>query len=289
MKVTERFADKTGRPLIALDFSPPRSGDPGFTSDITEVDADFICVAYSPGKSVRLDSMVAAATIKWNTRKEVIFNLSTRDMNKLAIQTHLLGAQALEVENVLVMKGDAFSKKELTRLKDVSDYTPTELLTSIRAMNEGVDFKGLKRLRAPTTFCVGAIADLGRGVDKEALLVQRKVQAGAEFIVTQSVYDAAQPKEFMQRYGELAGKPIPVPVMYGVPVLTSDGVVFGEVPAEMKRQLEKGRSGAEIALELLHSLMDAGFDAFYVIPPILKGGDKDYTAAAEVIEAIKKR
>jgi hypothetical protein len=65
--------------------------------------------------------------------------------------------------------------------------------------------------------------------------------------------------------------------------------VFGEVPAEMKRQLEKGRSGAEIALELLHSLMDAGCDAFYVIPPILKGGDKDYTAAAEVIEAIKKR
>ena len=288
MKVTERYANGNGTPLIAFDFSPPRSGDPAFSSELADLEADFICVAYSPGKSVRLDSMVAAAMIKWHAGKDVIFNLSTRDMNKLAIQTHLLGAQALNVENVLVVKGDDFGEKELGRLKSVNDFRPTELIEAIGAMNEGLDFKGLK-LRAPTDFCVGAIADLGRGVQEEARLVRQKVQAGAEFLITQSVYGAEQPKEFLERYAEYAGEPLAIPVLYGVPVLTTDGIIFGEVPERVRHDLEKGRPGGEIALELILSLMDAGCDAFYVIPPILKGGARDYAAAQEVMAALKKR
>ena len=288
MKVTERYAKGDGRPLIAFDFSPPRSGDPAFANEVAELEADFICVAYSPGKSVRLDSMVAAAMIKWHASKDVIFNLSTRDMNKLAIQTHLLGAQALNVENVLVVKGDDFSEKELGRLKGVNDFTPTELIQAIGAMNGGLDFKGLK-LRSPTDLCVGAIADLGRGVQREARLVRRKVQAGAEFLITQSVYGADQPREFMERYADEAGEPLRTPVLYGVPVLAKDGIVFGELPDRVRHDLEKGRPGGEIALELIRSLMDAGCDAFYVIPPILKGGARDYAAAQEIMAALKKR
>ena len=139
MKVTERYAQKASGPLIACDFSPPRSGDQAFAQEVAALDADFICVAYSPGKSVRLDSMVAAAIIK-SHGKDAIFGLSTRDMNRLAIQMHLLGAQALNIENVLVIKGDDFNEKDLARLKEVGDYKPTELLQDIKVLNEGRDW-----------------------------------------------------------------------------------------------------------------------------------------------------
>ena len=287
MKVTERYAQKASRPLIACDFSPPRSGDPAFAQEVASLDADFICVAYSPGKSVRLDSMVAAAIIK-SHGKDAIFGLSTRDMNRLAIQMHLLGAQALNIENVLVIKGDDFNEKDLARLKEVGDYKPTELIQDIKVLNEGRDFKGLK-LRAPTTFCLGATADLGRGIDREARLARRKVQAGAEFLITQSVYSPSQPMEFQERYVKEAGEPLSIPVLYGVQVPAKDGIFFGEMPDSMRRDLEKGRPGSEIALDLMHSLMDAGCDAFYVIPPIFKGGVRDYAAAQEVMAAAKRR
>ena len=62
-------------------------------------------MAYNPGRSVRLGSMAAAAIIQRDTGRLAIFNLATRDMNKLALQTRLLEAQALGVDNVLILRG----------------------------------------------------------------------------------------------------------------------------------------------------------------------------------------
>ncbi|MCL0101556.1 methylenetetrahydrofolate reductase [Dehalococcoidia bacterium] len=287
MKITEKYASGNG-PLIALDASPPRSGNPGFTRDFESVDADFICIAYSPGRSVRLDPIVAAATIKWHTRKEVIFSIATRDMNKLAIQTHLLGAQALDMENVLVVRGDDFSEKELERVKAVGDYKPTELLEGITTLNQGIDFKGLK-LRAPTSFCPGAVLDLGRNVQQEARLAHRKVEAGAEFLISQAVYECETPEHFIDQYIVEAGHPPAVPIFYGIPVLTKDGRVFGQIPEAIERDLKDGRAGSEIAAALIDSFLDRGINCFYIVPPIQKGtGIRDYAAAQECISLIRK-
>ena len=284
--VVEAYEQRGTAPLIACDFSPPRSGDPAFGEAAVALDADFICVAYSPGKTVRMDSVAAAATVKRDTGRDVIFNLSPRDMNRLAIQMHLLGAQALGLENVLVLQGDELSEKDLGRMKGVSDFRPTELVRSIREMNEGLDFKGLK-LAAPTRFCAGATADLGRDLDREARLTHRKIEAGARYLVTQSVYTAIAIEEFRRSYAVVSGAGLDVPVLFGVQVLVQGGLVFGDVPESMKAALEAGRPGPEIALELARSLMAAGAEAFYVIPPILKGGARDYEAAGTVIRALR--
>ncbi len=284
--VTDLYTSKGGRPLIAVDFSPPRAGDPAFAEAARALDADLVCVAYSPGRSVRMDSVAAAATIKRRAGKDVIFNLSPRDMNRLALQMHLLGAQALGLENVLVLQGDAFSEKDLTRVTPVVDYRPTGLVHAIKEMNQGVDFKGLK-LAAPTSFCVGATADFSKGIESQARLAHRKTEAGADFLVTQSVYDPAHVADFKGSYEAAAGRPLGVPVLYGVQVLVQGGLIFGDVPPAMKSDLERGRPGPEIALELLRSLMDAGCDAFYLIPPILKGGARDYEAAQRVLAALR--
>jgi hypothetical protein len=73
------------------DFSPPRGAGPEGVAPAREIEADYICVAYNPGKAVRVDSAAMAAAIKREVGREVVFNLATRNMNKLALQSHLLG------------------------------------------------------------------------------------------------------------------------------------------------------------------------------------------------------
>ncbi len=227
---------------------------------------------------------VSAASLVKESGKDVIFNVSPRDMNRLAIQMYLLGAQARGLQNVLVLKGDDFTGKELERVKDVSDFRPSELVQAIRAMNEGLDFKGLK-LTASTDFCIGATADLGKGIESEAALAARKAAAGAQFLVTQSVYRAEDVRAFNEQFADAAGPA--VPVLYGLQVLVSGGVIFGNVPEPLQAELERGRPGRDIALELAGVLREAGVRAFYVIPPILKGGGRDYTAAQQVLDSLR--
>ncbi len=290
--VTEIYAAKGrasgGRePLIAYDVSPPRSGDGGFAAEIAALDADLMCVAYTPGRAVRMDTIAAAATIKWHARREAIANVSCRDMNKVAVQAHLLGAQALGVENVLVVRGDDFSEKDQGRVKPVNDYRPTELIRSIKEMNAGRDFRGFK-LAAPTAFCVGATLDPNKGIEPQVALTLKKIEAGADFFIGQSIYAPALAAAFLRRFEARAGRRIGVPVLWGIQVLAPGGLVFGEVPEATKRDLERGRSGVEIAIETARALLELGCDAFYIVPPIMKGGARDYAAAQAVLKGIRR-
>ena len=94
-KVTDRCFEATGHSAFICDFSPPRTGDPqSFTQP--NLDADFISVAYNPGRAVRVNSAMLAAAIKGETGKDVLFTLATRDMNKLALESLLLGGQMIQ-------------------------------------------------------------------------------------------------------------------------------------------------------------------------------------------------
>ena len=285
--VTSAYAGKGARPLVAMDCSPPRSGDLSFAHALAGIEADFICVAYSPGRSARMDPVAAAASVRRIAGIDAIFSLATRDMNRLALQMHLLGAQALGLDNVVVLYGDEFSAKDLTRTRPVRDVHPTSLLADIRALNGGRDFKGLK-LAAPTSLCAGAAIDLSKGVGPEAALAQRKVEAGAEFILAQPVYDPAPRRDFLDHCEALSGTPFASPVFWGVQLLTQEGLVFGDPPPRLVDEIARGRPPADVAVEVAGALRAAGADAFYVVPPILKGGARDYEAARDAIAAIKK-
>ena len=102
-----------------------------------------------------------ASAISRRFGKEVIFNLTTRDMNKLAVQNHLLGAEMLGLKNVVVLKGDDFGDKDLSQVKQVGDFTPTGLILALERMNEGLDFRG-RKLSSPCDLCIGATIDLSR-------------------------------------------------------------------------------------------------------------------------------
>ena len=253
-------------------------------ADARGLDADFICVAYAPGGSVRVDSMTTAYLIKEQAGKDGIFNLGTRDMNKLAIQSHLLGAHALGLENVVVLQGDRLKGLVGGQESEASRYRPTELISSIKDLNRGLDYRG-RKTRGATDFCVGAVVDLGKGVEEEVRLGRRKVEAGADFILTQPVFDLDLAERFLEGLARGAGTQ--VVVFFGAHVLVKGGVVFSSVPEALRIEIEKGRSGVELAQETIGRFGQMGVTNIYLVAPILKGGARDYQAAQRVIAAVR--
>ena len=284
MKVTDKCAAQADQMVYISDFSPLKSAHAHDSLKQAQgLEVDFICVAYNPGKVVRVASAILAYTIKQQTQKDVIFTLSTRDMNKLALQSHLLGAQMLGLDNVVVIKGDSFTVQDRSLVKAVNDFNPTTLIQAMAAMNEGQDYKGLK-LQMPTDLCIGATIDLGRGIEPEAKLTHHKVQAGTHFFITQPVFSSEEITAFREAYQAVAGTELSQPVFFGLQIFRRDGILFSNVPEAIRQDLAKGREGTEIALEILHQLQALGINRIYLIPPILKGGVRDYEAAQQVLE-----
>ena len=283
--ILERRARNPDEVLFVCDFSPPRGPDPGLMAPVRRLDADFVSVAYNPGKSARVNSAFVAQWIKDNTGKDVVFTLATRDMNKLAVQSLLLGAALAGLDNVVVLKGDPFTTRDLGATVPVDDYRPTELISSIIAMNEGLDFKGGK-LRSPTRFCVGASIDLGHG-PREVALARKKVEAGAQFFLLQALFYPQRLKDFLETYAERYREELSAPVFCGVQVMTTDSLVFGDVPEWVTKDLGKSRPGEDIALEVLRQYTELGFRSFYLVAPAIRGGRRDYPAAQRVLEAFR--
>ena len=285
--VTERLSQRNRRPVFVCDFSPPRGADFSTVEQVKRVGADFVSVAYSPGRSVRVDSTAMAQVIGLSGDQDVIFSLAPRDMNKLALQNHLLGAQALGLENVVVLGGDDFTTRDRGLLTRVNDYSSTGLIKAIGDLNRGEDFRGLK-LRKPTRFCIGAVIDFcASDIEREARLTERKVRAGAHFFFSQAFYTVEVANRFYETYRSVAGGNLILPVFHGLQILERNGIIFGDVPAHLRSDLEKGRSALEIALEQLHSYVDNEVDLIYLIPPILKGGRRNYAAAEQLLVQVK--
>lgn len=279
-KVVYRIHAQTGRPAFICDYSPPRSGRPEDVPAPPQ-SADFVSAAYNPGRAVRMNPVAAAAVLRDHHSADPIFTLATRDINRLALESLLLGAQALGLENVIVVAGDPFGARDSA--SPVYDYRPTELIAAIANLNTGSDHRG-SNLRSPTDFCIGATVDLGRGIESEARLAVRKVAAGANFLITQPVFDPADVGRFADEYVRGSGQPLPVPVFYGVGLMEPDGVSFANVPRWVTDDLAAGRSGVDIALQAWDSLRSAGAADCYLVPPIRRNGARDYDAASRFLE-----
>ena len=276
---------RDGEPVVICDFSPPRSGDPAFVERIAELPADFIVVAYNPGRIPRADSIAVAHVIQQRLGKRAVFSIAPRDMNTIALQSQLLGAAMLGLENAVILAGDDLSEREQALgVQQVRDIAPTMLIAATAAMNEGKDYRG-SNLQSPTSFCIGGTIDLGRGLEREAKLAAAKVESGAQFLLSQPGFSLEERGRFLAAYEAISDAPLAVPVFWGLQILAKDGLVFGKVPASIREDLEKGRDGADIAAEMLASYVSAGIRGVYLVPPIRKGGVRDYAAAQSVLRA----
>lgn len=284
-KITDGCSETAGRPAIICDLSPPRSGSPA-DLPASFPDADFLLVGYCPGRAVRADSAMTAAHIREQTCRETAFTLITRDANRLALQSHLLGAQLLGLSNVVVAAGDPFQPSDPARPPAVADYRPTQLIAAISALNRGRDFRNAE-LAVPTDFCIGATIDLSRGLPREARLTRRKIAAGAHFLITQPIYDPAAALRFQEAYAALAGESLPIPIFYGLQVLEPGGIAFGPTPPAAWAEVTAGRSPVDQALELYAAFRAAGLQNIYLVPGIHPGGRRNYAAAQQVVAGLR--
>ena len=285
-KITDAYRSNPRRPLVVCDFSPPRGTSTDFLEDARSLDADFISVNYNPGRVPRADSAMTAHLIRQRTGRDAIFTLATRDMNPLALQSHLLGAAALGLENVLIVAGDPFPASQRRQPAAAGYMPPTELIRIARNFNHGLDRRG-RPLEGATNLCIGAAIDLSRNLERAARLARKKVQAGAQFFLTQPVFDPQPVKAFHSACKAATGESLTTPIFYGLQILRQRQVAFSPIPPRYQRQLESGRSGEDIAVEVWESLRREVVDALYLIPPVGPRGARDYQAAARVIQRIR--
>lgn len=281
-KIIEALPSNPRRPFIICDFSPPRGASLEFLEAARTLDADFISVNYSPGRVPRADSAATAHLIRRHTGRDVLFTLAVRDMNPLALQNHLLGAATLGLENLLILGGDPFP----TSRRPLQSMSPTELMRTARSMNEGVDRRG-RPLEGATSFCVGGAIDLGDDLNSAARLTHSKIEAGAQFFVTQPVFDPHRKQAFERAYRAETGVALTAPVFYGLQILPRGSVTFTHVPPHYQRQLDQGRSGVDIALEVWDGLRREGLETLYLIPPVGPRGARDYEAAIRFMEHVR--
>jgi len=268
------------------DFSPPKGSDPNLIDQAKELSANYISVAYNPGKSVSANSAFTAYIIKNKFKKNVIFTLATRDMNTLAIQSYLIGANLLGLNNIIVLKGDSLNQKEKSIISEINDMSTTKTILSIKNLNSGKDFKN-KSLKSKTDFRIGATVDLWKNIENEKKLTHSKIQSGVDFLILQPIFNPNVLIEFLSLYKNSYGEEINIPIFCGLQMLEKNSLCFSKIPEWINNDLAKGRNGISISQEILENFVSHGFKSIYLVPSIFKNGKRNYQAAKSIIDTYK--
>ncbi len=281
--------------LVTAEITPPRSPSARSLTEKAAVLAravDAINVTDGAGANVRMSSIAAAAILK-RSGFEPIVQATCRDRNRIALQSDLLGAAALGVENVLVLTGDQVTAGEHPDAKPVFDMDSRELLRTLAAMRDGGVTLSGKTVSPRPAFLLGA-ADVCSDPDQPdwssgALLA--KVAAGAQFVQSQYCFDAGLAARHVKRLRE-DGLPESVPYLVGIGPLRSARVarwmrekLWGTVmPEELVRRLEEAgdaeEAGIDICAELLAAFADApGIGGAHLMAPGHQAG---------IVEAVRR-
>ena len=256
-----------GEFVVSVELDPPKGLNPSKILEgailMQKAGADFINIADSPMARVRMSCMALARLIQDHLGVETIIHFTTRDRNLMALQSELLGAHALGIRNILALTGDPLHVGAYPNTTGVWDVDSVGLIQMIRGMNEGHDAAG-SSIGAHASFHIGAALNLNMTDEETAMEIekyQRKIEAGAQFIMTQPIYELAPLLRFLER----AGKP-PIPMILGcIPLHSSrhaeylhnevPGITIpDEVRSRMRAAGEHGdEEGLRVAQELLTS------------------------------------
>ena len=182
---------------------------------------DAVNVTDQQSSVMRLGSLaVSHLLVGWGI--EPIFQVTCRDRNRIALQSDLLSAAVLGIQNVMSLTGDLPSSGDHPQAKPVYDLDSVSLLSVIQGLNEGKDMMG-NPLVGKTDFFAGAVvnpgADTEASYELQILKMEKKIAAGARFFQTQAIYDPVLFEKFMKRVEQYK-----VPVLAGVIPLKSAGM-----------------------------------------------------------------
>ena len=219
MKLSELFGQ--GKFVVTGEVGPGKSASAAETIEGARLMAgsvDAVNVTDNQSAVMRLGSLAVCRLLK-ETGIEPVFQITCRDRNRIALQSDLLSAAALGVENVLLLTGDHMVLGDHAPAKKVFDLDSVQLVTAAKGLNDGHDMAG-HDLESSSDFCVGAVVNPGSDeVETQLIKMENKIEAGAEFFQTQAVYEPAVFESFMKSASRFG-----VPVMVGIVPLKSAGM-----------------------------------------------------------------
>ncbi len=288
-----------GEFVISVEMDPPRGLSAhkllAGASLLAETGADVINVADSPMARMRMSPWAVCDLIQQRVGVDTTLHFPTRGRNLLRVQGDLLAAHALNIRNVFVVMGDPTAIGDYPDAMDNYDLVPSGLIKLIKqGFNTGVDHSGAD-IGQPTSFYVGCALNLcSPDIDREIKTLRRKLNAGADFILTQPVYEPALAENFLKCYAELYGS-LTQPLLVGVlPLYGTRHATFlhNEVPgisipeSIQKRLRDAGDKapyeGVRIAAEIITQLRSWA-NGVYIMPAFSR-----YDLAAEVIDTIRQ-
>jgi homocysteine S-methyltransferase len=293
--LSQKLAEK--KFVIAVEMDPPRGVSThkllAGASLLAEAGADVIDVADSPMARMRMSPWAVCSLIQRKISIETVLHFPTRGRNVLRVQGDLLAAHALDVRNIFVVMGDPTSIGEYPEANDNYDLVPSGLIKLIKqGFNAGLDLSG-SDIGQPTSFFVGCALNLNPlDMAAEIRNLNRKLKAGADFILTQPIYKPELVTEFLHAYEAENGK-LPVPLIAGLLPLASarhaaflQSEVPGiEIPAETRVLMDaSGDQGARTGINLTVDLVaqiKPHVQGVYLMPAFQR-----FDYAAEIISSI---
>lgn len=266
MKLVEAF--KQGKFVITCEVGPPKGVEvEGLIEEMEPLRAkvDAFNVTDLQSSVLRVGSMAVCRLLK-DKGLEPIMQLTCRDRNRLGLQSDVLSAAALGIENLLCLTGDHPKLGDHPQAMPVFDLDSVQLLAAVKDLMAGKDMAGNDLEGQPPRFCLGAAVNPGADpLELQIIKMEKKVQAGAQFFQTQAVYEVDKFADFMKKAQHLN-----VPVMAGIVFLKSAGMakfmnanIAGiHVPDEIINELagvakeKRVETSLEISARLIRQLKD---------------------------------
>lgn len=281
---------RQGEWVVSVELDPPKGGSLDGLVEVARTlqssgQVGFVDVNDNPMARARMNALMASVTLQREAGIETIPHVTPRDTTVMGLEGVLLGAHAEGVRNVLAVTGDPPHVGDYPGSRGVYEVDSIGLVQLLSALNRGEDYVG-KTLDAPTSFFVGvAVNPSAADLEVELDRFRRKVEAGAQFAMTQALFDA----ELLDRFAERLGGRWPIPVLVGVWPLRSlamalrlhnevPGITVPETVLDALR--EAGPNAPAVGLELARALVEEARTraaGIYVIPPF-----KQPTAALDL-------
>ncbi|MFD2670208.1 bifunctional homocysteine S-methyltransferase/methylenetetrahydrofolate reductase [Marinicrinis sediminis] len=244
---------------------------------LQEAKVDAITMADNSLAVTRMSNSALAYLLHDKLGIRPLVHIACRDRNLIGTQSHMMGFDAMGIDHVLAVTGDPARFGDLPGSSSVYDLTSFEIIRMIKQLNEGISFSG-KPLKQKAGFVVGAAFNPNvKYLDKAVKRLERKIESGADYIMTQPVYDADLIEEIYQ-----STKHLEVPIFLGIAPLASGGnaeYLHNEVPGiqlsdEVRERMAglKGPEGRAMGVQIAKELLDVAvqrFNGIYLMTPFM--------------------
>lgn len=269
---------------ISIEITPPRSVDltPMLekVQKCKDVGVDAINIPDGPRASARISPMVAGVMIEQKIGIEVILHYCCRDRNLIGMQSDILGGYAAGIKNYLVITGDPPKLGNYPQATAVFDVDAVGLTKVIHNLNHGEDIAG-NEINPPTSILIGVGANpCAVNLKKEIKHFYNKIDAGAEYVMTQPVFDA----DTLLRFIDITSKYKQIPVVAGIwPLVSLKNALFlknevpgVEIPDRIIERMEKANTkedALKIGIEIAHEIkqkIDSSVQGYQISAPFGK-------------------